>query len=244
MDLVKAKIFLDKVNREFGRMSKDPENIARIDMDIMLSYIRDLYDTLVYAEPAAPPSHMPKIENKRRSTPTKSSPAEPSEPHYVEPPKPARVDPPTPPPVEEKPAPAPPPPPVVETPPPAPVVETPPPPPPVVAAPPKQDSLPPEAMALFEFKEAKELSEKLSQTPINDLSRAISLNDKLRMGNELFGGDNSLFEDAIKNLNNFSEFGQAKAYLIDNFVVKFDWSHDKREEIAKKLIGLINRRYK
>ena len=237
MDLLKAKIFLDKVNREYARMSKDPENIARIDVDIMQTYIRDLYDAFLNAEPAAPPSHMPKIENKRAGKTTrKTKPAQPPEPVYTDPPQSARVDP-EPPAVEEKPAPASPPPPVVK--------ETPPPPPPPPPAPPvSKTKLTDEQAALFQFKEAKELSEKLSQTPIADLWRAISLNDKLLMGNELFGGDPQLFEDAIKNLNNFGDFEQAKDYLIENYVARFDWGDSKRVEIARKLINFTYRRYK
>ena len=57
MDLLKTKIYLDKINREFGRMNKDPENILRIDVDIMLSYVRELYDAILSEEePPAPPA--------------------------------------------------------------------------------------------------------------------------------------------------------------------------------------------
>ncbi|MBU6341312.1 MAG: hypothetical protein KGS48_07460, partial [Bacteroidetes bacterium] len=58
MDLLKSKIYIDKLNREFTRMSKDPENIARIDVDIMLSYVRELYDALL--SDAAPTTALPK----------------------------------------------------------------------------------------------------------------------------------------------------------------------------------------
>ena len=47
MDFQKAKIYLDKLNREFTRMSKDQENTIRIDVDIMASYIRELYDAIL-----------------------------------------------------------------------------------------------------------------------------------------------------------------------------------------------------
>ena len=48
MDLLKAKIYLDKLNREFARMLKDPDNIPRIDVDITQSYIRELYDAFLH----------------------------------------------------------------------------------------------------------------------------------------------------------------------------------------------------
>ena len=47
MDLLKTKVYLDKLNREFIRLGKDPENIARIDIDIMASYVRELYDAIL-----------------------------------------------------------------------------------------------------------------------------------------------------------------------------------------------------
>ena len=244
MDLVKAKLFLDKVNREFARMSKDPENIARIDVDIMMSYIRDLYDSLQYATPSAPPTAMmPKSDNRRNINPQHSPKEELPAPTSSEPPPPVQAPPPPPkvenqapppPPPEEKPAPAPPPP------PPAPVVV------PVapVAPPAPAQNVSPEMEALFEFKEAKELSEKLSQTPVNDLKRAISLNDRLLLAKELFGGDQQLFENAVMNLNNFSDFEQAKSYMIENFVMSYDWANPQKFESAKKFIKLVSRRYK
>ena len=237
MDLVKAKMFLDKVNREFSRMSKDPENIARIDVDIMMSYIRDLYDALQYATPSAPPASMvPKTDNRRSTNPQHSPKEELPAPTSSEPPVPAPPPPPPkvevpPPPPEEKPAPAPPPQPVIVV-PVAPV------------APPPAQNVSPEMEALFEFKEAKELSEKLSQTPVNDLKRAISLNDRLLLAKELFGGDQQLFENAVMNLNNFSDFEQAKAYMVENFVMAFDWANPQKFDSAKKFIKLVSRRYK
>jgi hypothetical protein len=97
---------------------------------------------------------------------------------------------------------------------------------------------------LFEHKEAKELSEKLSDAPIMDLRRAISLNDRLLMARELFGDDKQLFETAIHTLNNFADFNQAKDYMVQNFVAAFDWAATVRLESAKKFIKLVRRRYK
>lgn len=53
MDLLKSKIYLDKLNREYVRMTKDPDNIARIDIDIMASYVRELYDAILSQEVTA-----------------------------------------------------------------------------------------------------------------------------------------------------------------------------------------------
>lgn len=241
MDLQKTKIFLDKITREYARMSKDPDTIMRIDVDIMLSYIRDLYDA-VLSENGAPAQ----VPARRETAPAPPAPAPASIP------TPTAAAPPPPPPVvaepapvpEEKPAPAPPPPPVVveaiyaE---PLPVMKPAPPVAPAVA--PSFPAAPPDAEALFEQKQAVELSEKLSELPIPDLRKAIGLNDKLLLTRELFGEDNSAFDKAIDTLNGFSNMDQAKAFLLDHCVMRYRWTEKKRLEIAKKFIKLVRRRY-
>ncbi len=248
MDLLKAKIYLDKINREFGRMLKDPDNVPRIDVDITLSYVRELYDAFLSDAPEVKPAPAPKKA------------VEPPPPVVVAPPPPVVVAPPPPPVVEAPPPPppvvvVPPPPPVVEAPPPPPVVVAPPPPPVVVAPPPPPVVVAPPPVAaapvssddaeiLFEYKEAKELSEKLSDTPISDLKRAISLNDRLMIQRELFGNDNAFFETALSTLNSASGFEAARAYLLQECIGRFDWLHKNKVETAKSFIRLVRRRYK
>lgn len=234
MDLHKTKIFLDKINREYARMSKDPDNIMRIDVDIMLSYVRDLYDAVLSdAANPAPPA--------RREPAPAAPPPPPAPVAAAPPPKPAVAEPAPPP--EEKPAPAPPPPPVIseaiKAAEPLPVVK-----PQAPAAPaPSFPAAPPDAEALFEQKQAVELSEKLSELPIPDLRKAVGLNDKLLLTRELFGEDNAAFEKALETLNGFSSMDQAKAYLLDHCVMRYRWTDKKRLEVAKKFIKLVRRRY-
>ena len=253
MDLLKAKIYLDKLNREFARMLKDPDNIPRIDVDITQSYIRELYDAFLSDVPDAKSVAAPRKVVDAPPPP----PQPPMPPVVVAPPPPPPVVAPPPPPVVV----APPPPPVVVAPPPPPVVPPPPPPPPVVEAPPPVVEAPPppqppmpnpvtatvsagDADVLFEYREAKELSEKLSDTAISDLKRAISLNDRLMIQRELFGNDNPVFEAALTTLNNASGFEAAKAYLLNECIGRFDWLHKNKVETAKSFIRLVRRRYK
>jgi len=251
MNLSKAKIYLDKINRDFSRMSKDPDTIMRIDVDIMMANVRELYDTLLADEAGDVPSksEQPRkpasprqVEPSESSSPVASQPAPPPPTYTAAPPAapPAEQAPPP----EEKPATAPPPPPVMAEPirsaEPLPTVriQTPPTPPPSFPA------VSPEAEALFDQKQAKELSEKLSEIPIPDLRRAIALNDKLLLTRELFGGDNQAFENAVNELNNFSGMEQAKSYLIDHCVNRYRWTDKKHAETAKNFIKLVRRRYK
>lgn len=265
MDLLKTKIFLDKLNREFTRMSKDPENIVRLDVDIMASYVRELYDA-VLSESTAPKAEAPKKQHTTHApratepepapppppAPAPPAPAptpvapprpEPIVPEYVAPPAPPAPPPPAPAP----PAPAPPAP-VAPVAPPAPVVVQAPEPTPQPIAPPQNEPKPsataPGIEQLFEERQAKELSDKLSELPIADLKKAIALNDRLLLTRELFAGDGQAFESAIAGLNALSSFEQARQYLIDNCIVRYAWVDKKRLEAAKDFIRLVRRRYK
>lgn len=219
-------------------MGKDPDNVPRIDVDIMASYVRELYDAILSEGNAAT-----KMDTARRVV---LRPAPVEEPIATPaPPPPAVVAPPPPPP----------PPPVVILPPM--MVETPPPAPPEPIAPPvmitlKQEPTPAKTVAaaegefevLFEEKQAKELSEKLSEMPIPDLRRAIALNDRLLLTRELFASDGQAFETTLAALNAYSQFADAKSYMINNCVIRYGWSEKKRVETAKDFIKLVRRRYK
>ncbi len=240
MDLHKAKIFLDKINREYARMSKDPENIMRIDVDIMLAYVRDLYEALL-TEPTTPTLSVQREAPTRSAVPATAPPPAPrvSEPAPETPPMvvPPDATAPTPPTAVAPPAPS-----MADAgknAEPLPQVKP-------KHAPPTPSSFPappPEAEQLFEHKQAVELSEKLSELPIPDLRKAIGLNDKLLLTRELFGEDSAAFDKTINTLNSFSSMDQAKAYLMEHCVMRYRWTDKKRIETAKKFIKLVRRRY-
>lgn len=269
MDLQKAKIFLDKINREFGVMQRDPENISTIDVDILRQYIRDFYDAVLSekttvlthspapqparqaAESPAPKSNRPIGFNPERNVP-KPAPIYEEEKRYADQPKPMveEVIRPAEQPVFEVEAPAAraPEPPVRQAPPPEPVYQptiekiTEPAPPPTPKAPSVEVSS--EMLALFEFKAAKELSDKLSELPIADLKKALSLNDRLLMTRELFGGDGKMLEATISTLNSLGSFEEAKSYLIQFCAERYSWAEKVRIEHARTFIKLVRRRFK
>ncbi|MFN0213264.1 MAG: hypothetical protein ACKVT2_03335 [Saprospiraceae bacterium] len=234
MDFQKAKIYLDKLNREFTRMSKDPENTIRIDVDIMASYVRELYDA-IHSDSTAYTEQKPVHAPVRH--PHRSPVAEPV--HEIAP------APPPPPTVAEVPPPAPPPPAREEPPAPA----SPPTPPPVHHAPKHPAASPhvPSATGLeilFEEKQAKELADKLALTPIADLRKAIPLNDRLLYTSELFAGDGKAFEDMLAEVNNFANFEEAREYITHNCAIYYTWTDKKRLDTAKSFVKLVRRRYK
>ena len=260
MNLAQTKIYLEKIIALYKNMSADERNINAIERDLMLSYIRQLYETCLDTAPSvvappqvAKPVHMPQ-------QPPKVTP-----PPVVEQPKVAVAAPP----VVETPRYTPPPPPVVETPrytpPPPPVVETPrytPPPPPIVETPrytpPPPTPEPPrhraaqapasgfsaEVEALFDEQVGKEISDKLSNAPVADLTKALGLNDRLLMQNELFLNNKSAFDEALKDLNNASSFETARAFLGD-LAVRNSWNlNADRQKLAKSFIKVVRRRFK
>lgn len=226
MDFQKSKIYLDKLNREFARMSKDPENTVRIDVDIMASYVRELYDAILSESDIY-------VAQKPEPAPMRH----PHKPHVAEAPVEMAPAPPAPMPIAEPPAPEPPAP--APAPPPPPPVEMPKP-----AAPRAVAPTPEGLEVLFEEKQAKELAEKLAETPIADLKKAIPLNDRLQYTSELFAGDGKTFEAALAALNSFTHFEEARDYLVMNCAVQYTWTDKKRVESAKAFVKLVRRRYK
>lgn len=76
-------------------------------------------------------------------------------------------------------------------------------------------------------------------TPFNrieDLRKAIGLNDKFLMIRDLFGGDADRYEDTIDTLNEFEDLDECIIYITENF----RWNPDS--EGAKLLISLIERK--
>ena len=101
-----------------------------------------------------------------------------------------------------------------------------------------------EVEALFEEQMGKEISDRLSNAPVADLTKAFGLNDRLLMQNELFLGNKTAFDEALKDLNNASSFDTARAFLAD-LAVRNNWNlNPERQKNAKAFIKLVRRRFK
>ncbi len=101
-----------------------------------------------------------------------------------------------------------------------------------------------ELVEMFEIKEAKELSEKLSSMPIKDLSTAMGINDRFLIVNELFNGDNAAFKDCVEHINSLDSYEEAKSYLLTNAAQKYDWSAVEKLKKAAGFISLVQRRFR
>ncbi|MCB0570268.1 MAG: hypothetical protein KDC66_10910 [Phaeodactylibacter sp.] len=247
MNLKQANILLDKINALYKSISMDENAIASIEKDLMLSYIKQLYELFLQLEPGSAP---PRTENPAAA------------PQEIQPPKrtykPPRIieipdalkstsQSPTPSPIPDpvprpEPQPNPEPDPRPEPQPPRPETPTPP-----QARNPevKIENFNPankEIAGLFEFRAASDLSEKLSERPVNDLTKALAINDRLLYMNELFGKDLNTLNDTLSLLNKYDNMDQAKG-LLAKLAGQYNWIDEERLGIAKDFIKLVRRRY-
>ena len=97
--------------------------------------------------------------------------------------------------------------------------------------------------AIFDIEESNDLSGKLSSTPVSDLTKAMGLNDKILTLKELFNNQNDVFDKTMSTLNGLNSFDEAKSYLAENVVPKYDWSDSSKIKKAQRFIKLVKRRY-
>ncbi len=250
MNLPQTKILLEKIITLYKTLSTDENNISPIERDLMKSYVRQLYEAVIDAQPtpsvstankATQATAPPKTEAPKATLPPSPPPVQ--QPIVVEQPKPVYE---APQPVYEAHKPVYEAPKVVETPrytPPPPPVEQPKP-TPAAYTPHYTPHIPAEVEALFEDVAGKELSDKLANTPIADLTKAFGFNDRLLTQNELFGGNKAVADEVIKDLNNMSGFESAKGFLL-SLATKYNWAaNEDRKKQAKTFIKLVRRRFR
>lgn len=239
MDLQHAKALFNKISALFDSIDDGSNKISTIERDLMLSYIRQLYETFLTTRAEAPAEQRPlrSTENPNSQTPFEVvAPENPKPPKKVsKPPK------------------------IIEIPDSLKDLEPAPPPRPKIKAK-SIETLKPESKpeprpivsgktnptnnynALFEFKAATELSEKLSERKIEDLSKSLAINDRLLYMNELFGKDPNTLNDALKLLNNYESLDDARG-LLTNLAEQYDWLEEEKIPIAQGFIKLVRRRY-
>ncbi len=245
MKLQQAKILLEKINALNKSMDLDRGAIAPIERDLMLSYIRQLYEVFLDADQQVRSGNGGDQSSQREVSGPQDRPRpEPIRRNTYKPPRiieiPDREEP------EEKPSiqPAPPQPPKEEKPKPEPNrprSEAP------KVTPPREEPAPSvadhsELQLLFEQRKATELSEKLSESPISDLTRAMSINDRLLFMNQLFAKDMNQLDETLRQLNRFGNMEEAKPLLFD-LAQRHDWLDEEKQDTAKTFIKMVRRRY-
>jgi hypothetical protein len=91
-----------------------------------------------------------------------------------------------------------------------------------------------------ELAEKSSLADKLSKKPIEDLVKAIGLNQKFLFMNDLFEGENNYYKEAITNLNSFNSFIEADEY-INTLRSRHGW--ETSNATVKEFVELVERRY-
>src|SRR5215471_1280769 len=89
--------------------------------------------------------------------------------------------------------------------------------------------------------EKTEVVEVLKHEPIKDLRKAIGINDRFVFINELFRGDEPVYERSIKTINSFHIYAEAEYWINRELVVKLGW--DKESEIVRHFYQLVKRRF-
>ena len=107
----------------------------------------------------------------------------------------------------------------------------------------REDVIPEKYISLFQRDTQKELSEKLGLSPISDLRRALGINDKLLVVNELFGGKSEAYQETVDILNSKYSFSEAKSYLTRYVIDKFKWLDEEKIDPARDFIKLVERRF-
>ncbi len=92
------------------------------------------------------------------------------------------------------------------------------------------------------LKEKKtEVMEKLKDSPVKDLRKAVGINDRFVFINDLFRGDEAMYERSIKTINSFSIYAEAEYWITRELKVKLGW--DKNSAVVQHFDQLVKRRF-
>lgn len=86
-----------------------------------------------------------------------------------------------------------------------------------------------------------DLGDTFTEVPIRDLKKAIGVNDRFLFINELFRGDESMYERSIKTINSFSILPEAEYWIQRELKVKNGWNDS--DQLVKQFYQLVKRRF-
>lgn len=100
-----------------------------------------------------------------------------------------------------------------------------------------------ENISLWEPVEIKELSQRLSFSPIKNVFKAISINERIFTQNELFNGDNLSFRATLEKIETMTSFEEASSFLKGGVATENEWTNPKKIKKAKEFMRLVQRRF-
>jgi hypothetical protein len=86
-----------------------------------------------------------------------------------------------------------------------------------------------------------EVSDIFEDAPIKDLKKAIGINERFLYLNELFRGDETMYERSIKTINAFSIYPEAEFWIRRELKLKLGW--DDKYNTVKQFDQLVRRRF-
>jgi hypothetical protein len=86
-----------------------------------------------------------------------------------------------------------------------------------------------------------ELIEILKETPVKDLRKAVGINERFVFINDLFRGDEAMYERSIKTINSFNIYPEAEYWINRELKTKLGWSNDHPS--VRHFDQLIRRRF-
>ncbi len=86
-----------------------------------------------------------------------------------------------------------------------------------------------------------DLGDTLTEQPIRDLRKGIGVNDRFLFINDLFRGDEAMYERSIKTINSFSIFPEAEYWIQRELKVKNGWNDN--DKLVQEFYQLVKRRF-
>jgi len=86
-----------------------------------------------------------------------------------------------------------------------------------------------------------DLGDTLTEVPVRDLKKAIGVNDRFLYINELFRGDETMYERSIKTINSFSILPEAEYWIQRELKTKIGWND--ANETVKQFCQLVKKRF-
>jgi hypothetical protein len=86
-----------------------------------------------------------------------------------------------------------------------------------------------------------ELAEALTREQVRDLKKAIGINDRFVFVNELFRGDEVMYERSIKTINSFNILQEAEFWIERELKLKLAW--DDSKDAVRHFLQLVRRRF-
>ncbi|MBC7946751.1 MAG: hypothetical protein H7Y42_02645 [Chitinophagaceae bacterium] len=86
-----------------------------------------------------------------------------------------------------------------------------------------------------------ELLELLKEAPVKDLRKAVGINDRFLFIDDLFRGDEAMYERSIKTINGFNIYPEAEYWISRELKVKLGW--DNENKTVQHFDQIVKRRF-